>query len=162
MRRLLLAMLVPAGLACGQIRSEVRGTFGHAAFIDESYLNHFVVGGSARFYLTRRLSVEPELLYMRESRRDQDWVLVPNVAFDFRRPDARVVPYVIGGAGLLRNKQTFGNWSYAANSWTVGGGFGAKIFLTERLFVSPEVRIGTEPIFRLTGSIGFVLSRGGN
>jgi hypothetical protein len=162
MRQLLLAILVPGGLLCGQIRTEVRGTVGHAAFLDESYLNHVVVGGSARFYLTRRLSVEPELLYMRESRRDQDWVLVPNVAFDFRRPGARVVPYAIGGAGLLRNKQTFGTWSYAANSWTVGGGLGAKIFLTERLFVSPEVRIGTEPFFRVTGSIGYVLSRGGN
>jgi hypothetical protein len=35
-------------------------------------------------------------------------------------------------------------------------GAGAKIFLTNRLFVAPEARFGWEPIVRLGGRIGWV------
>jgi hypothetical protein len=47
---------------------EVKATFGGAAFDETS---HTVFGGSARFYVTRRLSVEPEFLYLRNSSNDR-------------------------------------------------------------------------------------------
>src|SRR5687767_10032601 len=69
-------------------KAEVKATFGGAAFDETS---HSVFGGSARFYVTRRLSVEPEFLYMRNSSRDQDYLLQPNVAFDLADPTGRFV-----------------------------------------------------------------------
>jgi hypothetical protein len=156
---LLHLILLAAGLACAQGRVEVRGTFGHAAFVDESFLHHAVAGASARFYLNRRLSFEPEFLYMRNTSRDQDRVVLPSVVLDLTRGEARVKPYVIGGAGMLWNRSLTGAGYYTSSEAIVSGGLGAKIFLTDRWFVSPEVRFGVEPLFRISGSIGYVLRR---
>ena len=131
---------------------EVRGTFGGSAFLDAP--THFVGGGSVRYYLTRRLSVEPELLYMRGSGRDQDMVFTTNLAFDFAT-SKRVKPYVIGGAGFLHHRELTGVGTFASTGWSVGGGVGVKVFLTEKLFIGPEARFGWEPLFRVTGSIGY-------
>lgn len=157
LRRLVVLLLTVA--ACAQNRVEVRATFGQAAFLDESLLNHTLAGGSARFYLTRRLSVEPEFLYLRASRRDQDWMFVPSVALDLRRPGGRVTPYVIGGLGPLWTRQLTGAGYYTSVTATWNGGVGAKIFLTDRLFLAPEARFGIEPLFRVSASIGWVLRR---
>ncbi len=45
-------------------RTEVSAKFGYSTFPDNAPINHFVVGGGPRFYLTRRFTVEPEVLYM--------------------------------------------------------------------------------------------------
>jgi hypothetical protein len=156
---LILSFFLAAGLACAQGRVEARATAGHAAFVDESFLHHFAAGGSVRFYVTRRLSFEPEFLYLRNTSRDQDWVVLPNVVFDLTRRDARVKPYVVGGVGMLWNRSLTGRGYYTSSEALVSGGLGAKIFLTERWFVAPEVRIGVEPFVRVTGSIGYVLRR---
>jgi hypothetical protein len=75
----LILILAAAGVAYAQGQVEARASFGHAAFVDESFLHHFVAGGSFRFYLIRRLSLEPEFLSMRNTSRDQDWVVLPNL-----------------------------------------------------------------------------------
>jgi hypothetical protein len=60
--------------------------------------------------------------------------------------------------GTARNKRLvpFGTSNFSDYEWTVNGGFAVKMFLSERVFVSPEARIGFEPLIRFTGSIGFV------
>jgi hypothetical protein len=131
---------------------EVRGTFGGSYFLDAP--THFVGGGSVRFYLTRRLSFEPELLYMRGSRSDQDLVFTANLALDFAT-SKRVKPYVIGGVGFLHHRELTGAGTFSATGWSGSGGVGVKVFLTEKLFIAPEARVGWEPLFRVTGSIGY-------
>lgn len=166
---------VAIGLACfsgaaaqevSPPRAEVRGTVGFADFTEFGELRHTVVGGSLRLYLTRRLSVEPELLYMRRNRQDEDYVIVPHIAFDLRDPRARVVPYVIGGVGLLHHRGRFNRLTstgivedtVTSNTWSANGGAGVKIYLTDRLFVAPDVRVGWEPVLRGTVSIGYTFS----
>ncbi len=137
----------------------VKGTAGWAGFVDESMLHHAVEGGSLRIYLTSRLSVEPELLYMHGPGLDRDVVLTPSVAFDFAR-SKRVRPYVIGGVGMLWHRDGFrtapGQTTFFwGHQGTFSSGLGANIFVTGRLFVAPEFRIGWEPIFRSTISVGY-------
>lgn len=134
---------------------DLRATAGYSNFLDESNLNHFVAGGSARFYLVSRMGFEPELLYMYRSTNDQDLVLQANITWDFRDKSRRVVPYAVGGVGLLRHWAGTGIGNFAANGWTANAGLGVKIFLAEKWFVAPEFRLGFEPIFRVTGSIGY-------
>ena len=136
---------------------ELRGTIGYSIFPDDSLLHHFVAGGSTRIYVTRRFSVEPELLYMYRSKADQDLIFTPNVAFDFAGSNARIKPYMIGGVGLLRHRSITGRGPFSSNGWTAGGGVGVKIFITDKLFVSPEARLGWEPFFRVTAGIGYKL-----
>ena len=135
---------------------ELRGTVGYSNFLDEGPLHHLVTGGSARFYVTNRLAVEPEFLFMYRSRQDIDFQVIPNVVFEFTKRESRFQPYAIGGVGLQRHRELTGVGYYWSNSWTGSAGIGTKIFLSDRLYVAPEFRLGLEPIVRITGSVGYV------
>ena len=139
-------------------RIELKGTLGYSDFVDDGPLPHFVVGGSARIRVFRGLGLEPELTYMYRSRQDQDFIVVPNLLWEFRRKD-RVVPYLIGGFGLLHHRVRWGNYKMSGDFRMAHFGFGTKIFPNRRLFFAPEVRIGWEPHIRITGTAGYVLKR---
>ena len=138
--------------------------FGSAVFGED--LEHTLVGGSVRAYVTKRLSIEPEYLYLRRSKDDQDHLVQMNVAFDLTDPTKRFVPYGIAGAGVLHNRgRVFGSdfvtgapfvREISFTTWTASAGGGVKIFLTDRLFVSPELRLGREPTLRATINVGYV------
>lgn len=141
--------------------------FGSVLFkTDNDHIEHKVVGGAVRIYLTKRLSIEPEYLYMNHSENDQDYIVQPNVAFDFTDPTKRFVVYGIAGVGVLHHKgRSFGNdfvtgaprvFDTSGTTWSASVGGGVKIFLTKKLFVSPDVRVGREPTFRATINVGYV------
>ena len=145
---------------------EAKVIFGSAIFGED--LEHKVVGGAVRAYVTKRVSIEPEYLYLRRSENDQDNLVQLNVAFDFTDPTKRFVPYGIAGAGVLHNKgRVFGNdfvtggpfvREISFTTWTVSAGGGVKIFVTNRLFVSPELRLGREPTVRASINVGYVFA----
>jgi hypothetical protein len=135
---------------------ELRGTVGYSNFLDEDPLHHLVTGGSVRFFVTNRIAVEPEFLFMYRSRQDLDFQAIPNVVFELTKRQSRFQPYAIGGVGLQRHRELTGTGYYWSNSWTGSGGIGTKIFLSDRLYVSPEFRLGLEPIVRITASVGYV------
>jgi hypothetical protein len=135
---------------------ELRGTVGYSNFLDESPLHHLVTGGSARFYVANRLAVEPEFLFMYRSRQDIDFQVIPNVVFEFSKRESRFQPYAIGGVGLQSHRELTGVEYYWSHSWTGSAGIGTKIFLSDRLYVAPEFRLGLEPIVRITASVGYV------
>src|SRR5688500_13489982 len=83
-------------------RVEAKAIFGTALFGED--LQHTLVGGAVRVYVTKRLSLEPEYLYLRRSEDDQDHLGQINVAYDFTDPTKRVVAYGIGGVGVLHNE----------------------------------------------------------
>ena len=92
----------------------------------------------------------------------------PNVAFDFTDPTKRFVAYGIAGVGVLHHKgRFFGNdfvtgaprvFDTSVTTWTASAGGGVKMFLTKRLFVSPELRVGSEPTVRATINVGYVFA----
>jgi hypothetical protein len=145
-------------------RLEAKAIVGGAIFAED--LKHTLVGGAVRVYVTKRISIEPEYLYLRRTKHDQDHLGQINVAYDFTDPTKRVVLYGIGGAGVLHNRgRVFGSdfvtrvpfvREISFNTWTVSAGAGVKIFLTKRLFVSPEARLGREPTARATINVGYV------
>lgn len=151
---LLLLLYSSAALAQSAQRGqlEVRGLAGYSTFIDESSQNHVVAGGSAHYYLTRRFSIGPELLYMYRNGSDQDITATAHFAWDFKG-NSRVQPYVAGQLGVLRHFAP----RFAVNSWTYGAGLGVKIALTQRLFLVPDFRIGVEPILRATVGLSYVV-----
>jgi hypothetical protein len=136
----------------GQV--EVRGLAGYSTFIDESFQDHFVAGGSGHYYLTRRFSVGPEFLAMYRPGFDHDITAAAHFAWDFKG-NSRVQPYVAGQLGVLRHFSR----RFAVNSWSYGAGLGAKIALTDRLSLVPDFRIGLEPILRATVGVNYVVHR---
>jgi hypothetical protein len=145
---------------------EAKFIFGSTVFNED--IEHKVVGGAVRVYVTKRLSIEPEYLYLRHSDRDQDQLIQPNVAYDFTDPTKRIVAYGIAGAGVLHHKGRFSGNDFVTgaprvfdtsfSTWTASAGAGLKIFVTKRLFVSPEFRIGREPTLRATINVGYVFA----
>ena len=165
----LVACVTPLFAQSQQLKSptvEGKVIFGSATFGDD--IEHKVVGGAVRVYVTKRISIEPEFLYMRNGADDEDFIVQPNVAFDLTDPTKRFVAYAIGGAGVLHHKgRFFGNdfttgaplvFDKSVTTWTASAGGGVKIFLTNRLFVSPEFRLGSEPTVRATVNVGYVFA----
>ena len=137
-----------------QHRAEAKVIFGGAAFNEDEDNEHKLVGAALRAYLTKRLSIEPEYLYLRDSETDQDHLVSANVAYDFATDRTkRLVAYVTGGVGVLHHQGSFAGNDFT--TWSASAGIGAKIFVTKKLFVSPEFRLGREPLIRATIGVGY-------
>jgi hypothetical protein len=95
---------------------------------------------------------------MYRSRNHHDWLFMPNVSFDFRSVDNRVVPYVIGGVGYLRVTDGFVRL-FSVDTWVAEGGGGAKIYVNRNVFIAPEARIGSELYLRVGVSVGYTFGR---
>jgi hypothetical protein len=131
----------------------------------ESY-PHFVAGTAIRIRVSRHWSIEPEFNYMRRSANDEDYVVQPNVVYEFNKLGDRVVPYLIGGVGVIRHKSVYNGSDFVTGApvtydtsyttWSASAGGGLKIFVSKHLFVAPEARIGSNPTARATVSIGYV------
>lgn len=148
-------------------RAEIKMLVGASDFgTDNGSYPHFVAGVATRIRISRHWSIEPEFNYMRRSANDQDYVVQPNVVYEFKKLDGRVVPYLIGGVGVVRHKSIFNGSDFVTGApvtfdtsyttWTASAGGGLKVFLSKNLFVAPEARLGREPTARATISVGYV------
>ena len=155
------ALLLRPGSICyaqtGEPRAGVEGTLGHAAFLDEDPIDHFIFGGGFRYRLSPRVSIGPEVVYMIGPGRDRDLFLTGNIWFDFMAPQPvgirRVSPYVVAGGGLMRHQSEF--IEFVAHEAAVTGGIGVRIALDERWYIAPEARLGWEPHTRLSANVGY-------
>jgi hypothetical protein len=147
-------------------RAEVKMTFGASDFgTDDRSYPHFVVGAATRIRITRRWSIEPEFNYMRRNSNDEDYIFQPNVVYEFHPSGTRVVPYLIGGVGVIRNKSVYRDTDFVTGApttydtsyttWTANAGGGLKVFISKNLFIAPEARLGSNPTVRATVSIGY-------
>jgi hypothetical protein len=145
----------------GRPAPAVEFTGGYAAFLDDSAIGHGVFGAAFRFHLTRRLSVGPEIAYMIGPGDDRDLFLTGNVTFDLANPGpgraGQVTPFLVAGGGLMRHSNSFGGAAFSATEGAFTGGGGVRVWLSPRVYAGSEFRIGWEPHFRITGTIGVAL-----
>jgi hypothetical protein len=119
-------------------------------------------GGAARFYLTPRVSVGPELSFVQGDNHDH-FILTGNITYDFVGPrngrPARVTPFVVGGGGLFRTGEGFaaGDFSHTEGAFTAGAGVRARA--GDRVTMGAEARIGWELHVRVNGFVGVRLGR---
>jgi hypothetical protein len=136
----------------------VEATGGRADFIDDGPLVHAIGGGSARWHLTPRLAIGPEVIYMVGPGSDRDLFVTGNVTYDFVGPRRagrdRVVPYVVAGAGFFRHTSRFGPRGFATTEGAFTGGGGARVWVSDRVYVGGEARFGWEPHTRYTATMG--------
>ena len=156
MRRVVVIALLVAASAFGQRAIDLKGSVGMTVFSEDDE-RHFLSGASARFYLTRRLSVEPEFQYLYLSSQHYDLGFVPNVVFDFG--GERVVPYVTGGVGLMYTRHDFGHFVSGGTDLFVTLGGGVKVYVTDNWFVAPDVRFGFVPHLRFSAGLGYTWRR---
>ena len=134
---------------------------GHAGFADDATIEHSVFGGAGRIYVTPRLSVGPEITYMRGPREDRDWFFLGNLTFDILRPRAgrprTVSPFLIVGGGLSTHSDRFLSGTFRSSEGAFVGGGGTRVHVTDHVYGMVDFRIGSDLYYRITGGIGVTM-----
>lgn len=133
---------------------------GYAGFADDSVIHHAVAGATVRAYVSPRVAVGPEVVYMVGPNDDRDLFLTGNLTFDLRRSrPGIVVPYLLAGGGLFQHSDRFGTQTFRSREGAFTAGGGARGWVSDRAYVAAEYRVGWELHFRITGHVGFALGR---
>lgn len=158
---LLLLLPLPAAAQSADLRPApaLELTGGYAGFVDDATIDHGVVGGAMRFHLSPRISVGPEIQYMIGPGSDRDLILTGNVTLDVLPPDRRVTPFFVAGGGLFRHSDSFGGRSFSSSEGAFTAGGGVRAWVSDRIYVAPEVRLGWELHWRFSGTVGVALAR---
>jgi hypothetical protein len=141
----------------------VEGSLGWAGFGDEGLIHHTLVGAGARYYVSRRFSIGPELQYMVGPDSDRDLIVTGNIVFDVLAPTAdrprRTTPYLVAGGGLFRHSDRFGSETFSSTEGAFTAGVGIRGWASDRVFLAIDARLGWEPHLRLAGTVGIALGR---
>lgn len=132
---------------------------GYAGFLDDATIHEPVVGAAYRLDVAERLALEPEFLYLRRSAIERSFHLQLNVIRPIG-PDRRVRFYLVGGAGIRHLRAEFPGAmdpTFSDTEFTGGGGGGVRVELSDRFSLSPEFRLGWEPLLRATVGFGYEL-----
>jgi hypothetical protein len=136
---------------------------GWAGFADDATIDHTIYGTAARVYLTPRLAVGPELVYMRGPNSDRDLFLTGNLTIDLRRPRAgqspSVSPFVVAGGGFFQHRDRSGPFSFTSYEGAFTAGGGVRAWITDRVYVLADARVGWELHLRVNGGVGVRLGR---
>lgn len=144
-------------------RPIVEAVVGTSGFIDESWDHFPTTGVSARWFVTPRFAIGPEITIQRGRNEASNLTVTGNVSFDLIQegPGRRIVPYVVAGGGYLRQRTLVGSGPgsntlqpFVSAEGTLSGGFGARIAAGPSFFVAPEFRLGWEPEMRFAMMIG--------
>jgi hypothetical protein len=140
----------------------VEAVVGTSGFVDEVFDYFTSIGGGARFFVSRRIALGGEALWMNGADDTSAQTFTATATFDLVDDARRVVPYIVAGGGYLRQTALVGGGPgsttlepFTSSEGTVSGGAGARIALGRRVFVAPEFRLGFEPTTRFTVMIGF-------
>jgi hypothetical protein len=161
LRGLLTITLAVAAAApvAAQAVAGIEALAGYAGFLDESAVDHTAIGGAARVHVTPRVSLGPEVVYMRGPGFDRDWFVTFNGTFDFvaqgaRQPRRRVNPFLVAGVGVMRHTDRFVGQAFSSSEGAFTAGGGARVWVADRVYAFGEVRGGWEPHVRVNGGIG--------
>lgn len=159
-----LALLAPptVGIAAAQNRPPLAAEFaaGWVGFADDGIVSEAMAGGGARWYLSPRIAIGPEVIYV-DGTNHSHLVVTGNVTWDlFAPPNSRpgeVTPFLVGGVGVFRTRESFFTGPFTSNegAFTAGGGVRAPV--SDRVFVGIDARIGWELHIRVNGVVGVQL-----
>lgn len=164
MIRVALAAVLVAGLSASAAAQErprpaVELTGGWVGFVDDATVHERLVAGGVRWYVSPRVSLGPEISYMVGPRTLRDLLVTGNVVFDFVTPRTEapahpIMPYLVAGGGIFRHSQRFAGRTFRSNEGGFTGGGGARIRVSDRVYVAPEFRIGWEMHTRAAVTVG--------
>lgn len=137
------------------------GALGWAGFGDEGIIHHTLIGAAWRGYVTRRISLGPEVQFMSGPGSDRDLILTGNVMVDLLAPTAsrprRTTPFVVLGGGLFGHTQRFLTGTSTSTEGAFTLGVGARTWVNERVYVAADARLGWEPHLRVAALVGVAL-----
>ena len=161
-----LGLLLTAGKALAQSTETRPGPaveflVGYAGFVDDATIDHVIVGTAARVYLTPRVAIGPEFVYMRGPNSDRDLFLTGNLTLDVLPPrngkPRPVTPFLIAGGGFFQHRDRFGPFDFISYEGAFTAGGGVRGWVTDRVYALADVRFGWELHARVNAGIGIGL-----
>lgn len=149
-----IAMLAPAAAAAQDLRPSVEFTGGILNFADDGIVMEGMIGAAARFPVTRRISVGPEMLFVSGTNHSH-LIATGNVTYDIFATDRTAMPFLVAGGGFFRTREQFpaGAFSSTEGAFTAGGGLRAAI--GRRAYAGIDARVGWEPHVRVNALLGW-------
>jgi hypothetical protein len=151
-----------AGAPSQRPRPVLEGALGWAGFGDEGVIHHSLVGVGYRHYLSRLISLGPEVQFMAGPGSDRDLIVTGNVMVDLLGPTAdrprRTTPFVVAGGGLFRHSDRFGTEAFSSTEGAFTGGLGVRTWIGERAFIAADARVGWELHLRVAALVGVALN----
>jgi Outer membrane protein beta-barrel domain len=154
----LFATLLPAtAVAQNRPRPAAEFSAGWVGFADDGVVGEGMVGGTVRWYVSPRVSIGPEALFI-EGSNHSHFVLTGNVMFDLLSPVSgqprAITPFVVAGGGLFQTRESFRQASFTSTegAFTAGGGVRARA--GEHVTFGVDSRIGWELHVRVNGFVG--------
>lgn len=133
---------------------------GWMGFADDGIVSEGFVAGAGRWYVSPRVSVGPEVVYVNGSNHSH-FVVTGNLTFDLLSPTngrpRRVTPFVVAGAGLFQTRETFPSGDFTSNEGAFTAGGGVRAFAGERVTLGIDTRVGWELHLRVNGFVGLRL-----
>jgi hypothetical protein len=135
---------------------------GWVGFGDDGIVGEGMVGAAGRFYLSPRLAIGPELLYI-GGENHSHLVLTGNLTFDVIAPAAgrppRVTPFLVLGGGMFQTRESFFGEDSTSTEGAFTAGGGVRAAVSSRVSVGVDARIGWEAHLRVNGVVGISLGR---
>jgi hypothetical protein len=135
---------------------------GALVFPDNQSVSEGFVGGALRYYVLPRVSVGPEVAYVRGDRHSH-LMLTGNVNVDLLgavngRPRP-VTPFAVVGGGLFRTREQFSSGTFTSSEGAFTAGAGVRALVGDRVTIGAEARVGWELHLRVNGIVGIRLGR---
>ena len=132
-------------------------------FADDGVVSEGAMGVAVRWYVSPRMALEPELLYMRGDNHSH-LAFTGNLTFDLLSEATRskATPFLVAGAGMFQTRERFptGNFTSTEGAFTAGGGLRSR--MNDRVSVGVDARVGWELHVRAGGFVAIRLgSRAG-
>ena len=135
---------------------------GWLSFPDDGVVREAMVGGAARWYVSPRLGIGPEISYI-SGRNHSHFIATGNLTWDILSPASGrprpVTPFLVAGGGLYQTREQFlvGPYRSGEGAFTAGGGIRARV--GDRVTAGVDARIGWELHLRVNGLVGVRLGR---
>ena len=137
-------------------------TAGWVGFADDGIVSEGMVGGAGRFYLSPRIAVGPEALYI-QGENHSHFVLTGNLTWDVIAPSGgrppQVTPFFVVGGGLYQTREDFPTGPYTSSEGAFTAGGGIRATAGDRVTLGVDARIGWELHVRVNGLVGVRLGR---
>ena len=139
-------------------RAALEFEVGPMLFADDGIVTETMVGGAGRYYLSPRIAVGPEIVWVDGSNHSH-LIITGNLTFDVFGESAngrpRVTPFLVAGGGLYQTREQTGTGPYTSSEGTFTAGGGVRAFLSESLYAAGEARVGWELHLRFDGIVGW-------
>ena len=157
---LLLLCVVPDANAQERPAPAVDLTAAWIGFADDSVVSEPGFGGAFRWYVSPRIAIGPELLFIRGDFHNH-FVLTGNLTWDVlpQATHPAATPFLVAGAGMFQTHETFFDDAVTSSegAFTAGGGIRSRI--GERVSVGVDARVGWELHIRIGGFVSFLLDK---